>query len=164
MAVQVGAPYREVLELLAIGGGSDISDKISTEPIRRIIVTERNRDILLQGLGFSKEKRDKITVADLQMMLDRANPAAPAVAELTFWDLPRGPSLEILATGSDMDNLTISSMRVYPDGFPHDKRNWEIASVVIEELSFSENGYDWRSSKESNNTGQQQPPPAPAQK
>ena len=150
-AVQLGDQYQRIIKLLASGNAEDISEHFGDTPATRIVATKRNREVLLKGLGFSDEACKTITVEDLNAMMDRkTRPGIPRFAQLGFWQLPCVGHLEVLAGGEEEGELSIKSMRIFPDGVPKDKRVRGNSGFEIDELRLTEGKFQWRPVKKPN--------------
>jgi hypothetical protein len=138
-----GINLDEAEALLTKAGVHNISEWIQTTPGTRLDITEQNAYEVADSLHIPREKSRTEMVAVLNSLFDKSL-KLPRFAKLRYWRFKSGPDLEIYATSEVRDSLRVTSLRVYPDGYPDDKRKRLDSGTPIEELRIAGGEPHWK--------------------
>lgn len=141
-AIGKGIPMQEAKRLLAEAGATDISTRIQTTPLTRLVVSEDNAYEIADEYQIPRTKTRKEMSDYINTIIDQR---LPRYAELSYWILPDGAAAELYASGEDKHAISLTSIAVFPNGYPLDKLRTDSERVVISKLRVRGNEIYWRS-------------------
>jgi hypothetical protein len=138
-----GITLDEAEALLTQEGATNFSDCIQTTPGTRLDITEQNAYEMADSLQIPHEKSRAEMAAVLNSLFDQSL-KLPRFAKLRYWRFKSGPDLEIYATSEVRDSLRVTDLRIYPEGYPHDKLKRRDSGSSIKELRIAGGEPHWK--------------------